>query len=43
MKIPNYSSIDMAIHDASDLAKALQTHSPESTFQVEDAQLKAIR
>ena len=43
MKIPNYSTRDMAIHAAADMAKALQTTRPESTFQVEDAQLKAIR
>ena len=43
MKIPNYSTIDMAIHAAADLAKALHTPRPESPFQVEDAQLKAIR
>ena len=34
MKIPNYSTRDMAIHDAADLAKALQTPRPESPFQV---------
>ena len=43
MKMPNYSTRDMAIHDATDLAKALQTLSPESPFQVRDSQLKAIR
>ena len=43
MKIPNQSTRDMAIHDAADLAKALQTPRPESTFQAGDAQLKAIR
>ena len=43
MKMPNYSTRDMAIHSASDLAKALQTPRPESHFQVGDAQLKAIR
>ena len=43
MKIPNYSSRDMAIHASADLAKALQTPRPESHFQVENAQLKAIR
>ena len=43
MKIPNYSTRDMAIHSAADLAKSLQTLRPESPFQVGDAQLKAIR
>ena len=43
MKMPNYSTRDMAIHAAADLAKALQTPRPESHFQVGDAQLKAIR
>ena len=43
MKMPNYSTRDMAIHAAADLAKALQTPRPESPFQVWDAQLKAIR
>ena len=43
MKIPNYSSIDMAIHAATDLAKALKIPFPESTFLVRDSQLKAIR
>ena len=33
----------MAIHDDSDLAKALQTPRPESQFQVRYAQHKAIR
>ena len=43
MKITNYSSRDMAIHAAADLAKSLQTPWPESYFQVGDTQLKAIR
>ena len=43
MKMPNYSTRDIAIHDAADLAKALQTPRPESPFQVGDSQLKAIR
>ena len=43
MKMPNYSTRDMAIHAAADLAKSLQTPRPESTFQVGDAQLKSIR
>ena len=43
MKMTNYSSIDMAIHDSVDLVKALQAHKPESTFQAGDSQLKAIR
>ena len=43
MKIPNYSTRDMAIHAAADLENALQTPRPESTFQVGDAQLKEIR
>ena len=42
MKMPNYSTRDMAIHAAADLAKALQTPRPELPFQVGDAQLKAI-
>ena len=41
--MPNYSTRDMAIHAAADLAKSLQTPRPESPFQVGDAQLKAIR
>ena len=43
MKITNYSIRDMAIHAAADLTKALQIPSPESHFQVGDAQLKSIR
>ena len=43
MKMPNYSTRDIAIHDATDLAKALQTLRPESFFQVGDAQLKSIK
>ena len=43
MKIPNYSSRDMAIHAAADMEKALQTPTPESPFQMGDFQLKAIR
>ena len=43
MKIPNYSSRDMAIHAASYLEKTLQTHRPESPFQVGETQLKEIR
>ena len=43
MKIPNYSTRDMAVHSASDLSKALQTPRPEPPFQMGDAQLKAIR
>ena len=43
MKIPNYSTRDMAIHDAADLATALQTPRQESPSQVGDAQLQAIR
>ena len=43
MKIPNYSTIDMDIHAAADLAKSLQTPRPESPFQLGDAQIKAIR
>ena len=43
MKIPNYSTRDMAIHDAADIAKELQTPRPESPFKVGDAQLKSIR
>ena len=43
MKIPNYSTIDMATHAAVDLAKDLQTPRTESPFQVGNAQLKAIR
>ena len=41
--MPNYSTRDMAIHAAADLAKSLQTPRPESPFQVGDAQFKAIR
>ena len=41
--MPNYSTRDMAIHAALDIAKSLQTPRPESTFQVSDAQIKAIR
>ena len=43
MKMPNYSTIDMAIHAAADLAKALQTPGPKLPFQVGGVQLKAIR
>ena len=43
MKMPNYSSRDMAIHAAADLEKALLTPRPESLFKVGDSQLKAIR
>ena len=43
MKMPNYSTRDMAIHAATDIEKALQTPRPESPFQVGGAQLKAIR
>ena len=43
MKMPNYSSKDMDIHAAADLAKALKTPRSESFFQVEDAQVKEIR
>ena len=43
MKIPNYSSRDMAIHYAAYLSKSLQTYRLESPFQVGDSQLKAIR
>ena len=43
IRIPNYSSRDMAIHVAADLAKALQKPKPESPFQVGESQLKSIR
>ena len=43
MKMPNYSTRDMAIHAYAYLAKSLQTPRPELPFQVGDAQLKAIR
>ena len=43
MKIPNYSTRDMAIHAVTDLAKALQKIMTESPFQVGETQLKAIR
>ena len=43
MKMPNYSTRDMAIHAAADISKALQTPNPESPFQVGGAELKAIR
>ena len=39
----NYSSIDMAIHAAADLAKSFQKPRPESPFRAGDPQLKAIR
>ena len=39
----NFSTRDMDIQAAADLAKALQTPRPESPFQVGDTQLKAIR
>ena len=39
----NYSSINMAIYAAADLAKTLQKPRPESPFQVGESQLKAIR
>ena len=42
MKMRNYSTRDMSIHNAVDLAKALQTPRPESPFQVGDAQLNVI-
>ena len=34
MKMPNYSSRDIAIHAAEDMEKVLQTTRPESPFQV---------
>ena len=43
MKMPSYSSRDMAIRADAYLAKVLQTPTPESPFQVGDSQLKAIR
>ena len=43
MKIPDYSTIDMAIHAAADIEKALQTPRPESPFQVGETQLQSIR
>ena len=43
MKIPNYSSRDMAIHAAADLTKSLQIPRPESPFQVDESQIKEIR
>ena len=43
MKMTNCVTRDMPIHAAVDLEKSLQTPSPESPFQVGDAQLKAIR
>ena len=43
MKIPNYISGDMAIHSATDIAKALQTLRPESPLQMGDDQIKAIK
>ena len=43
MTMPKYSTRDIAIHDAVDLAKYLQTPRSESPFQVGDARLKAIR
>ena len=41
--MPNYSSRDMAIDAAADLAKFFQTPRPESPFQLRDSQLKAKR
>ena len=43
MKMPNYSSRDMAIHNAADMEKDLQATWPEPPFQFGDSQLKAIR
>ena len=43
MTMPKYSTRDIAIHDAVDLAKSLQTPRSESPFQVGESQLKAIR
>ena len=43
MKMINYSTRDMAIHAAADISKALQKPRPESTFQLGDTQIKAIR
>ena len=43
MKMPNYSSREMAINAAAYPAKALQTPRPELPSQVGDTQLKAIR
>ena len=43
MKIPNFSSIDMAIHDAADMEKSFQTPRPESPLQVGESQIKATR
>ena len=34
MKMPNYSTRDMDIHDAEDIAKSLKTTRPELHFQV---------
>ena len=42
MKMPNFSSRDMAIYDAADLAKALKTPRSDSPFQVGESQLKEI-
>ena len=43
MKMPNYSTRDMAIHSAAYLAKELQTPRQESPFKVGDDQFKAVR
>ena len=40
IKMPNFSSRDMAIHVAVDLTKALQTPHPESPFRVGGSKLK---
>ena len=42
IKIPDYSSRDMAIHAAAELAKALQTPRLESPFHSGESQLKSI-
>ena len=42
MKMPNYSTRDMAIHSTAYLAEAFLKPGPESPFQMGDAQFKAI-
>ena len=43
MKMPSFSSRDMAIHTVAYMEKALQTPQLESPFQVGESQLKAMR
>ena len=43
MKTTIYSSRDVVIHDAADLANSFQTPRPESPFQMGYFQIKALR